>query len=183
MSIFTDHLLITLVAWIGSLALGGGTGYFMARLLRRLVSALPNDRRTVIALVPWRTLLFLLILVVWSPFLAIRLGIGTPTAIVMVWLTISLVACSMTMSAFLDNWFPQTLRARLLGGARTLLFFALFATLGSGLVGGGGAGFLLMQQANLMEYGKLLQSILLLGGMALLLDMILGIVEFWSVYR
>jgi ABC-type proline/glycine betaine transport system permease subunit len=182
MSTFMDHLLIALVAWIGSLVLGGGVGYLMAHLLRRLMSAMPNNRR-IIALVPWRTLLFILILILWSPFLPTRLGIGTQTGMVMVSLTISLVACPMTMSTFLDNWFPQTLHVRLMVVARALLFLALFATLGVGLIGGGGAGVYLIQQVNLLEYGKLLQGVLLLGGMALLLDLILGFVEFWAGYR
>jgi hypothetical protein len=50
-AILTDHLLITLVAWIGGVTVGGGVGYLMASLVRPLMSAKPDDRR-LIALVP-----------------------------------------------------------------------------------------------------------------------------------
>jgi ABC-type nitrate/sulfonate/bicarbonate transport system permease component len=55
---------------------------------------------------------------------------------------------------------------------------AIFTTLGVGLVGAGGAGFYLMESMRSMEYGKLVQGILLLGGMTLVLDLILGFVEY-----
>lgn len=176
-SILTNQFMIALVAWIGGLILGGIIGYLIAKLLYSLISSKPSNQRK-IALVPWRTLVFILILFVWSPFIAIWLGLGTLTAIVMVGLTIGLVACFMSVSIFLDTWFPPILRVRLVAGSRTLLFFAIFTTLGAGLVGGGGAGMYLWELMRSMEYGKLVQGILLVGWLALLLDLILGFVEF-----
>lgn len=176
-SIFADHLLITLVTWVAGLILGSGLGYLMAKSIHPLLVARP-DRRRILALLPWRTLLFILILFLWSPFLAIRLGLGTSTGIMIVGLTLILVAWFMTMNTFLDHWFPPALRLRLLASTRTLLFLALFTTLGASFVGGGGAGFYLLQQVNLLAYGQLLQGILLLGGIALGLDLIMGVVEY-----
>ena len=181
-SILANQFMIALVAWIGGLILGGIIGYLIAKLLYRLISSKPNNQRN-IALVPWRTLVLILILFVWSPFIAIWLGLGTLTVIVMVGLTIGLVACFMSISILLDYWFPPILRVRLLAGARTLLFLAIFTTLGAGLVGGGGAGIYLWELMRSMEYEKLVQGILLLGGITLLLDLILGFVEFMSSYN
>jgi osmoprotectant transport system permease protein len=177
MSFFIDHLMITLVAWMGGLTLGSGIGYLIASLVRSLVSAIPNDRQ-INSLVPWRPLLLMLILVVWSPLLPARLGLGTSTAMVMVGLTISLVSLFMTMNMLLNHWFPPSLCVGLIAKARNLLILALFATLGAGLMGGGGAGFYLMEQVKFLEFSKLLQGILILGGMALIMDFILSIVEY-----
>jgi hypothetical protein len=180
--ILTDHLLITGIAWAGGLTIGGGAGYLMAGLAQSLISAKPNIR-LISTLVPWRALVFALILVVWSPFLAIRLGLGSLTSTMMVVVTISLLACPMSMMARLNEKFPPSLQVRLISGARTLLLFAVFAALGAGFAGGGGFGFFLMQQLNLMEYGRLVQGFLLLGGMALILDLILGIPEQRAVLK
>jgi ABC-type nitrate/sulfonate/bicarbonate transport system permease component len=181
MSTLTDHLLITLVAWIGGLTVGGGIGYLMASFVNPLMNAKPNARR-IFALVPWRTLVFMLILLVWSPLLAIWLGLGNLTGIMMVGLTVSLLAWPMAMKARLNDWFPPKLRVRFISGSRSLLLFALLATLGAGFVGGGGFGFYLMQQVNLLEYGKLVEGFLLLGGVALIFDLILGIVEYRATF-
>jgi hypothetical protein len=176
-AVLTNHLLITLVAWIGGGIVGGGGGYLMASLVGPRMSEKPDDRR-ILALLPWRTLIFVLLLAVWSPWLVIRLGLGTSTGIVTVGLTIGLVAWPMAMNTCLNAWFTPSLRLHLIAESRTLLVFALFATVGAGFVGGGGAGWYLMQQVNLLEYGKVFQGILWLTGLALILDLTLGIVEY-----
>jgi ABC-type nitrate/sulfonate/bicarbonate transport system permease component len=84
----------------------------------------------------------------------------------------------MAMKTRLNDWFTPSLWIHLIAEARTLLLFALFATVGAGFVGGGGAGWYLMQQMDLLEYGKLFQGILLLAGLALILDLTLGIIEY-----
>ena len=184
--ILTNHLLITVVAWIGGGILGGGGGYFMATLVRSRISEKPEARR-ILALFPWRTLIFVLLLGVWFPWLVMFLGLGTLTGIVTVGVTIGLVACPITMSTCLNDWFAPSLRTRLIAQARTVLLFSLFATIGAGFVGGGGAGWYLLQQMNLPEYGKVFQSLLWLAGLALILDLTLGLVEyragFWHPVR
>jgi hypothetical protein len=65
-AVLTNHLLITLVAWIGGGIVGGGSGYLMASLVGPRMSEKPDDRR-ILALLPWRTLIFVLLLAVWSP--------------------------------------------------------------------------------------------------------------------
>jgi hypothetical protein len=178
-AVLRNHLLITVVAWIGGGIIGGGGGYLMASLVRLRMSEKPDERR-ILALLPWRTLIFVLLLVVWSPWspwLVMRYGLGTSTGIMTVGLTIGLVAWPMAMNTCLNTWFIPNPRIHLIAEARTLLVFALFATVGAGFVGGGGAGWYLMQQANLLAYGKVFQGILWLTGLALILDLTLGIVQ------
>jgi ABC-type nitrate/sulfonate/bicarbonate transport system permease component len=176
--IIADHLLISLVAWIGGITVGGGLGYVTANVLHSLINAKPDVRRN-LSLFPWRTLLFTLMLFVWSPFIVVRLGLGNLTGTIMVGLTLSLIAWPMTMRACLNNWFPSSLRVRLMSGIRTLLLLALFAALGVGFYGGGGLGPYLMRQVSVLEYNKLFEGIMFFGGIALTLDLISGVVEYW----
>lgn len=44
MSILTNHVLISVVAWIGALIIGGGVGNFVARVLKPILIAKPATR-------------------------------------------------------------------------------------------------------------------------------------------
>jgi len=176
MSVLADHLLISFTAWIGGLFIGGGIGYLLFQPLGNFIESKPGNQQYLV-LIPWRTLILILTMLLWSPYLPIRLGLGTPTALVVMLLTISLLACPTTVSILMENRYPSSLRVRLFGGARTLLFIALFATLGVGLVGGGGVGFLFVELIRSMEYGKLVQGSLLFWGLCLLFDLLLGFVD------
>lgn len=176
-SVLADHLLISFTAWIGSLFIGGGIGYLLFCLLQRFIESKP-DNQPHMALIPWRTLILILVMLLWSPYLPIRLGLGTPTALVVMVLTVSLFSCSATATILMENQFPSSLRVRLFGGARTLLFITVFATLGVGLVGAGGVGSLFVELIRSMEYGKLVQGSLLFWGIWLVLDLLLGFVDY-----
>ena len=176
-SVFADHFLISFAAWIGGLLIGGGIGYILFRPLENFIEPKP-DKQQYLALIPWRTLIFTLFLVLWSPYLPIWFGLGTPTALIVMVLTISVLASPMTICILVENRFPSSLRVRLFGGARTLLFLAIFATLGVGLVGAGGAGSLFIELIRSMQYGKLVQGFLVLCGLCLLLDLLLGFVDY-----
>lgn len=160
MSILTNHLLISVVAWIGALIIGGGVGNFVARVLKPLMTAKPATSRSM-SLFPWRSIIFMLLLLVWSPILGIWLGLGNLTGIAIVGLSLSLLALPMMMKARLIYLLPTSFLERIVSLARTLLMIALFATLGVGYVGAGGFGFYLLQQMNLLEYGKLYQGFFL----------------------
>jgi ABC-type nitrate/sulfonate/bicarbonate transport system permease component len=176
-SILANHLLITLVAWVGGMTLGGGVGYFISGLLYPQMTTKPNLRRMIV-LVPWRTVVFTLLPLVWSPLPVVLLGLGNPTGMVIAGLTISLVACPALMKIRLNHWFPPSFRERLISEARTLFLLALLAAIGVGFVGGGGAGFYLMRQMDSLEYGNAFRGFLWLVGIALIVDLIFGVVEY-----
>lgn len=178
MSILTNHLLNSIVVWFAALIIGGGFGYFIVNALKPIMNAKPATRRRM-TLIPWRSLILILMLLVWSPILGIWLGLGYLTGKVMVGLTLSLLTLPMIMKAHLNKWFPSSLLEGIVSLARTLLMIALFATLGVGNVGAGGFGYYLIQQVNLLEYGKLYEGIFILGVTALILDLVLGIIQFW----
>jgi len=176
-SILINHLFISLVAWLVGMALGGSSGYLFAHKFFDQTNKNPiADWKTI--LFPWRSLIFVVILFVWSPFLVIWLGLGNLTGTVMVGLTLSLLALTMTMTTIFHNEHPLTTRVLFISNARSLILIALFATLGVGYVGAGGFGFYLSQQLNLLNYDKLIEGILILSGIALALDLILGWIQY-----
>ncbi len=177
-AVLTNHLLITVVAWISGGIIGAGGGYLMATMVYSRISEKPEARQ-ILALLPWRTLIFVLLLAVWTPWLVMWLGLGTLTGIVTVGVTIGLVAWPIAMNTCLNEWFAPSPRIHLMATARTLLLFSLLATIGAGFVGGGGVGWYLVQQWNLLEFEKVFQAGLWLSGLALILDLTLGIVEYW----
>jgi len=176
-SIFIDHLYISLTAWLAGIAVGGSSGYFFAQIFFNPTSVKPDIGWKIIFF-PWRSLIFILILIVWSPLLEIWLGLGNLTGIIMVGITLSFLALSMTMNTLFHKRFPVSIKANLISNTRTLLIIALFATLGVGYVGAGGFGFYLYQQINLLKYNLLYEGIILLGVMAIVLDLILGFVQY-----
>ena len=177
-SIYFSHLLISLGAWIGGMLVGGGLGSVFASILLPVWRGNPGTRRA-LALIPWRTVIFGLLLGVWSPFsLPPRLGLGTLTGLTTVGLAVALIAFPMMVCGLYEFWFPQSARERAVSGARTLLFIAMFAALAAGLVGGGGAGNYLLEQANLFNRGDYFRWMVILIATALALDLILGFVEY-----
>jgi MFS family permease len=177
-SIYSSHLLITLGAWIGGMLVGGGLGSVFASMLLPAWRSNPGTRRA-LALIPWRTAIFGLLLGVWSPFfLPLRLGLGTLTGLVAVGLSVGLIAFPMMVCSLYEFWFPLSARERAVSGARTLLFIAMLAALATGLVGGGGAGAYLAQQVNLLNQGDYLRWMVILIATALALDLILGFLEY-----
>jgi hypothetical protein len=180
-SLVYDHLLISLVSWLGGIIIGGGMGYAGAYLLRDLfISKLPVRRAATI--VPWRAMVLGLLLFAWSPFIPIRLGLGTASAMVMVGLFAVLLWLPFAVGVLLHQWFPALLEARLLGGSRSLAMTAMAAALAVGVPTGRGAGAYLMQQVNLLHWDQAVRGALSVAVLALIVDLLLGVLQF-AIYR
>ncbi|PKO07203.1 MAG: hypothetical protein CVU41_02670 [Chloroflexi bacterium HGW-Chloroflexi-3] len=181
-SLLINHMLISVVGWMCGLALGGSLGHLIAKLL----FTQPREklyRSWVTILIPWRTVIFLSVIFVWSPLLVIKLGLGNFTGTVMVGTVLAIFALAMVMKMIFDQMYSKTTWVIFISNARSLLLIAIFATLGVGYVGAGGFGFYLSQQLNLLNYDKLVEGILVLSGLALFCDLILGLVQYWISRR
>ena len=177
-SLVVNHMLISVIGWIFGIALGGGLGYLFARWLFT-ESREKIYRDWPMILIPWRTIIFVAIILVWSPLLVIKLGLGNITGTVMVGIVLALLTLVMVMKLIFDQKYTRTTWVRFISNARSLLLVAIFATLGVGYVGAGGFGFYLGQLLNLLEYGKLVEGILILGEWTLFSDLIMGLVQYW----
>ena len=180
-SLVYNHLLISLGSWLGGIIVGGGLGYASAYLLRDIFTSKPHLRRAA-TIVPWRAIVLGILLFACSPFIPIRLGLGTASAMVVVGLFVVLLWLPFTVGVLLHQWAPASLEARLLGGSRSLAMAAMAAALVVGVLTGGGTGPYLMQQLNLLQWGQFFRGTLTLAALAMIVDLLLGILQF-VIYR
>ena len=175
-SIFGEHLLISLVPWLAGVVIGGGLGYACALVARRLFSTLPGLHRASM-LLPWRTVVVTLPLM--SPLIVIYIGLGRGAGAVMVGLFVFLFALPFTVAALLEQWYPSPLVVRLIAGARTLATASVaVAAVGPPLAGSGGAGLLIFQQGMLLlDYPQMLRGFAIVVLLALMIDILLGVLQ------
>lgn len=175
MSIFSEHLLISLVPWLTGIVAGGVLGYACALVARRLFSTRPG-LRTVSMLLPWRTVAVTSPLL--SPLVVVFVGAGTMAGAVMVGLFVFLFAVPLTVVTLLEHWYPSPLVVRLIATARTLATASVaVAAVGPPVAGSGGAGVLIFQGMRLLDYPQMLKGFLIVVLLALLVDVLLGVLQ------
>jgi hypothetical protein len=172
-STIAEHVLISLVPWLAGVVVGGGLGYVCARATRILFSSLPGLRRPSV-LLPWRTILMGLLLLVLSPASEVLFGIGAVAGAVVVGLFILLLTMSFTATVLFEYWHPPSLVLRFFAGARTLGTASLVVAVGAGVFGGGGIGPTMIRAISLLQYGQALKGWLTIVVLMLMLDLLLG---------
>ena len=169
------HVLTTWIPWLIGIAVGGGLGVLCGHGIRAIFSARPTLRRPL--LLPWRTFVMGLLMVVWSPFIVSLLGLGPIAGGVMVGALVCLLALAFTATVLVERWHPSPLGAQLIGGARTLAVASGLIAAGVGLVCGGGVGHLILAGARALQYGLMWKSLSVVLALALALDLLLGIAQ------
>ena len=180
-SAILEHLFLIIAPGLGGIVIGGGLGWVFAIIIRYLWSALPRLQSPSVFL-PWRTLLVGLALIVWSPLLPARLGLGVGAGSAMVGSFTLIAASGLTMTTLLDHWFPAPLVTRLIAHARTLAAATNAFAVSAGFLGGGGLGFLILQQANTLQYGGVWSALLLATTVVLISDLAFGAVQLGVSY-
>ena len=170
------HLLITWIPWLIGIAGGGGLGALCALGIRAIFRAMPALRGPSV-LLPWRTLLMGLLLVICSPFVVTLLGLGPTAGGVMVGGAVCLLAAAFTATMLVEHGHPSPLGAQLIGGGRTLAMASGLIAVGVGLLGGGGLGPIILEAVRLQQYGLMWKGLLLILALALVLDLILGLAQ------
>jgi len=180
MSVFGEHLLISLVPWLAGVVAGGVLGYTCALVARRLFSTHPGLRR-VSMLLPWRTAAMTLLLL--SPLVVVFVGLGIVAGAVMVGLFVFLLALPSTVTTLFEHWYPSPLVVRLIVRARTLAVASVVvAAVGPLMVGSGGAGVLIFERMRLLDYAEMLRGFAIVVLLALVMDVLLGALQ-WLFYR
>ena len=173
-SFISQHLLISLVPWLIGMAIGGSIGYAWAMVARRVFTTSPSLIKP-LTLLPWRTLAMALPFV--SPFIPMWTGLGTSAGILIGGLILSVLAAPLTAVLLIERWYSQPLRVHLIVGARTLAVASPIIATAAGMVGGGGAGYLIMQGMNLLDRSQIFTGVWSVVLMALAFDILIGIVE------
>jgi hypothetical protein len=176
------HLLITTISWLIGIAIGGGLGLLCGLAIRAAFSVVPT-LRLIFVLLPWRTLVLALLMVVLSPFPITLLGIGPLAGGIMVAASIALLAMVSAATTLVEYWVPSPLSVRLIAGARTLAVASGLIATGVGLFGGGGLGAPVLEAARLLNYGEALKGLVVIGTLALALDLALGLVQMIALHQ
>lgn len=170
------QVLITTIPWLIGIAVGGGLGLLCGIAIRALFSAAPALRHLFI-LLPWRTIILGLLVIILSPFPITLLGIGPLAGGIMVAASIALLAMAFAATTLVEHWVPSPLSVRLIAAARTLAVASGLIATGVGLFGGGGLGAPLLEAARLLDYGQVLKGLSVIVALALALDLTLGLVQ------
>lgn len=173
-SILGQHLFISLVSWLTGMIIGGSLGYLGALAARSIFHNSPELRRP-LTLLPWRSIVVALSLI--SPVIPLWTGLGTTAGILISGLILSVLAMLFTTTLFVARWSNQPFLIQLVSGARTLATASSLTAAAAGIVGGGGAGYLIIEGMNLLDRIQYLGGTWTVILVALALDLTIGIVQ------
>jgi hypothetical protein len=121
------------------------------------------------AMLPWRTIIAGLLLLVWSPMTVANFGSGPSAGAFIIGIVMTLLALDGALITLFEHWHPSPPLAVLIAGTRALFIIAIVVAVGVGYFGGGGIGsFIIAQEENvrqdiaLMGHGVLLAIIFIL---------------------
>lgn len=170
-----EHLLLSLASWLAGWILGVAVGYGIASLVKKLVISSAGLRDPLL-LIPWRTIIMALLLIVYSPLIPVWVGLGSRAAFLMVGGILFLLASVVVTGILLERDYPTPIAVRLVATARTLATSSVIITIFASIFGAGsGIGQLLIQHLNLLDSSFLFSTWLLVVAMTLLVDLLLGI--------
>jgi len=182
-SLIVEHGLISVAGWLLGLTVGGISGYGIAVLVRRFSVEKPVLGR-LIQLIPWRTVLMMLFLLLLLPiFIVVQVGLGVRAGIISVGTSMFLLTLTFTTTTLLNYWNDTPVGVRFISWARTLVTAAVVIEFLIGPYGGGGVGFAVVQCIRILDQQAALKYIESLVVIILLLDLLLGGVQYYVVAR
>lgn len=173
------QVLITCIPWLVGVLAGGGLGVLCALGIRATFSARPRLRSPSV-LLPWRSVVAALLMVAWSPFVVVLLGLGALAGGVMVGSSVTVLALAFTCATLVGHWHPSPLGVRLVAGARTLAVASGLIAVGVGLFGGGGVGRLVLEGLRLQRTDLMWDGLLVVLVLVLALDVLLGVAQVFA---
>ena len=175
-----QHILLSLGPCLIGAALGGLIGYMLASWIKGW-GGLENKKASRLILFPWRTLILVLVVIVFSPMLVVRVGLGNSASFLMTTSFIFLLSLPMAASIFLNNKSFRSTTTHMISSIRTLATSSIIITIWVSVYsGGGGLGFLMHQYMQLLEFNLWLSNWLVIAAITLVVDMLLGILQLSS---
>jgi len=176
-----QHILLSLGPCLIGSALGGLTSYMLASWVKGWGS-LENKNVSRLILFPWRTLILILLVIVFSPIFVIWIGLGNSTSFLMTTSFIFLLSLPMATSIFLNKWSSLSTTTHMISSIRTLatssIVIAIWVSIYSG---GGGLGSLMLKHMQLLEFNLWLSNWLVVVVITLVVDILLGILQLSSL--
>jgi len=164
------HLVISLLPWIIAMIAGGGLGYIIALLIKRLTDNHPGSQPLLI-LFPWRAILAWVALVaISSPILVFQFGLGLNYQIATNSIVLSMMFIPWAAHYFLHVQIPSTRSESVLSIARTMAVLSIVIT----SILDFGLGFYLRDVSSLGDVQQMNIVFGIEGAILLGIDILLG---------
>lgn len=171
-----SHAILSFLPGLFGLILGFGCGFLIAR---GVLLVLPQTQLKRLIVLPWRTgILMLELLVLASPIIIRQIGIGTVAGWVTMGLALFLLALPYGGWSATSVRYPSPLTEKMMAGLRTLLIVSVALALIAGFQSGaGGAGGLFWSGGGEQT---LFQGFLIIFILALIVDIGIGAIQYTS---
>lgn len=183
--IIRQHILTTVVVILVGILVGGGLGILYAWLFRLLYKAKPGLHPPLM-LLPWRTILFALVLFCCSPmayFVIGGFGSQELTGVVFSALVFMVIVFFFVADGTLTQWLPARLGVRLTGLVRTFaVACGVIVAIGSNAVGSGILHYARIRVAETFNPEAWWTALGVVMGMGLVFDLVLGSVQMLLAY-
>jgi len=175
-----QHLLLSLVPWLIGSTLGGVIGYGIALLIKKIFIGFPGLRGLMV-FAPWRTIIMVTLLLVYSPLIVVWVGLGSSATLLMVGFFVLLLALPITTGILIEKWYPSSIAVRLAAAARTLATSSIVLTVTAGIYSTGGLGPIMIEHMRLLEHSSAYSIYLVVLLITLMVDILLGILQLFLV--
>ena len=173
-----EHLVVALLGWLVGAVGGIAAGYGFAVLLRKLSSG-GAKHGLVATLAPWRTVVVGLLLINLVPVIpVVVLGLGYAAGVASVAFVIFLCAVVVTVESVGTGLVAASAVGRMASWSRSLAVFSVVLATHYGFFGGGGLGGVFRESINLLEYERAFVVWCWVVGLALLIDLATGGIQF-----
>ncbi len=187
------HFRISALGWLAGMVAGIALGYALALISLRI--APPGRRRGFVAtIVPWRTLLAGLVLLNMLPLAVVWMlrervftvfnGPWEALEVASIAFVVFLCATALTVGIVRNSQTAAPTGLRILSWARSLAVLAVVLATNAGFWAiDRGLGFVVRQNLNLMRQGEAVIALAWIMGIALIIDLVLGVIEFGGASR
>ncbi len=183
--VILQHILVTVVIVLAGLLVGGGLGVLFAYLLKSLYKAAPGLRPPLM-LLPWRTVLFAVVLFFVSPMAFFLIRNFEPKGFltgIYPGLVLILLTFFFALETALNHWLPINLGARLTALARTLAVASgILVAISVEYLSTGILRFARMMVASTFKPDGFWIMLGVVMGLGLAFDLLLGVVQMLLVY-
>ena len=177
--VILQHILATFAVILGGFVIGAGLGILFAWFFRQLYRAAPGLRLPLL-LLPWRTLLFALVLFFCSPmaFFLVPSVAREQSGSVYPAMVFSLVVFFFVTDEALTQWLPLSPAVRWAGLARTLaVASSVIVAIGANAAGSGILSYARIMTSKTFTPEAYWTALGVVMGLGLLFDLLLGMLQ------
>lgn len=172
-----EHILISSIASLLGIMVGGGLGYVFAIVLRKLFTVRPRSRKIAL-LLPWRTVLMSLMIPLGFPItIIVQVGFGVLAGIISVGLIVFLLSLTICTALLLEHWRSTTVANNIISWMRTLVTASVVIAFFPGFFANGGLASAIIVQTQLLNYDAVLRYYAVLIAIILVFDLLLGVLQ------